>query len=100
MKIRVTLQILLAHSLILPILAQQPNPPQNPTAQNRDDVVRITANLVQIDAVVTDKNGKPIENLQPEDFEIFEDGRLQKIANFSYVARETQAPQPSPTPKV
>ena len=53
-----------------------------------DDVVRITTNLVQIDAVVT-KNGKPIKNLKAEDFEIFEDGRRQEITSFSYVSNVT-----------
>lgn len=50
-----------------------------------DDVVRITSNLVQIDAVVT-KNGKQIKDLKAEDFEIFEDGRRQEITSFAYVS--------------
>src|SRR5688572_21007713 len=50
-----------------------------------DDVVRITTNLVQIDAVVT-KNGKPVANLKAEDFEIFEDGRRQEITSFTYIS--------------
>src|SRR5688572_2716615 len=53
-----------------------------------DDVVRITTNLVQIDAVVT-KNGKPIKDLKAEDFEIFEDGRRQVITSFAYVSNVT-----------
>jgi VWFA-related protein len=50
-----------------------------------DDVVRITTNLVQIDAVVT-KNGKPVKDLKAEDFEIFEDGRRQEIISFAYIS--------------
>ncbi len=50
-----------------------------------DDVVRITTNLVQIDAVVT-KKGKPVKDLKPEDFEIFEDGKRQTITSFAYVS--------------
>lgn len=50
-----------------------------------DDVVRITTNLVQIDAVVT-KKGKPVKDLKAEDFEIFEDGRRQEITSFAYVS--------------
>ena len=50
-----------------------------------DDVVRITTNLVQIDAIVT-KNGKPIRDLKAEDFEIFEDGRRQEITSFAYIS--------------
>src|SRR5687767_1805410 len=50
-----------------------------------DDVVQITTNLVQIDAVVT-KKGKPVKDLKAEDFEIFEDGRRQEITSFVYVS--------------
>jgi VWFA-related protein len=53
-----------------------------------DDVVRITVNLVQIDAVVT-KNGKSIKDLKAADFEIFEDGRRQEITSFAYVSNVT-----------
>ncbi len=48
-------------------------------------VIRITVNLVQVDAVVTDSKGHPVTNLRPEDFEILEDGRPQTITNFSYI---------------
>jgi VWFA-related protein len=41
--------------------------------------------LVQVDAVVTDAQGRHVANLKPEDFEILEDGRPQKITHFSYV---------------
>ena len=54
-----------------------------------DDVVRITTNLVQIDAVVT-RNGKPVKDLKAEDFEIFEDGRRQVITSFAYVSNVTK----------
>ena len=50
-----------------------------------DDVVRITTNLVQIDAVVT-KNRRPVKDLKAEDFEIYEDGKLQTITSFAYVS--------------
>ena len=50
-----------------------------------EDVVRITTNLVQIDAVVT-KNGKMVTDLKAEDFEIFEDGRRQQITSFAYIS--------------
>lgn len=53
-----------------------------------DDVVRITTNLVQIDAVVTDKDGKPMENLTAADFEVLQDGKSQKIVSVSYVNTE------------
>lgn len=53
-----------------------------------DDVVRIETQLVSVPAVVTDRAGRPLTGLSAADFLIFEDGRPQKIANFS----TTEAP--------
>lgn len=60
-----------------------------PGKQGGEDVVRITTNLVQVDAVVTDKDGKPISDLKPEEVQVYEDGRPQKITHFSYMAAGT-----------
>lgn len=58
-----------------------------------DDVVRITTNLVQIDAVVTDKNDRVVTDLRQEDFEVFEDDKPQDVRNFSFISHEpTVAP--------
>jgi VWFA-related protein len=74
-------------STITPTATQQPVPP--PQKVEPDDVVRITTNLVQVDAVITDKNGKVVTDLKAEEIKIFEDGRQQKITNFSYNITET-----------
>jgi VWFA-related protein len=50
----------------------------------QDDVVRITTNLVQADVIVTDKDGRRVADLRPEDFEIVEGGKKQQITHFSY----------------
>jgi VWFA-related protein len=94
MKARLPLAILLITQLLAGGFAQQPTPtptpaPSLPTQErppqpDDDDVVRITTNLVQVDAVVTDKNGKLVTDLKPEEVEIYEDGREQKITNFSF----------------
>src|SRR5260370_24962955 len=88
MKFQKLLTLSLFVVILLPAAGQQIKPP--PEAQKartqEDDVVRITTNLVQIDAVVTDKNGKQVSDLQSEDFDIRVDGKLQKITNFSYVS--------------
>ncbi|HEX8720994.1 MAG TPA: VWA domain-containing protein [Pyrinomonadaceae bacterium] len=52
------------------------------------EVVRIETQLVSVPAIVTDKAGRPLTGLRAEDFQIFEDGRPQKIANFA----TTEAP--------
>ncbi|HEV2800898.1 MAG TPA: VWA domain-containing protein [Pyrinomonadaceae bacterium] len=63
--------------------------PGAPAADDDEEVVRITTNLVQIDAVVVDKKGKQVTDLTAEEFEVFEDKRPQKLTNFSYVLNET-----------
>jgi VWFA-related protein len=50
------------------------------------DVVRITTNLVQIDAVITDKNGNLVTDLKPDELQLLEDKRAQKVTHFSYIA--------------
>lgn len=62
-----------------------PPPPLIPAKVDQDDVVKITTNLVQVDAVVT-KDGKPVRDLKADDFEIFEDGRKQQISSFAYIS--------------
>lgn len=95
MNTHVLLFTLLLASFSLPVRGQQPHIPSSPTKPQqqqqdapdveRQDVVRITTNLVQIDVVVT-KDGKAVTDLQAEDFDIFEDGKPQKITNFSYIS--------------
>src|SRR6185369_10783913 len=70
---------------------------QQPSRSNEDEVVRITTNLVQVDAVITDKNGKLITDLRPDEVQIFEDGHQQKITNFSFVNPEASSARPLPS---
>ncbi|HEX6186976.1 MAG TPA: VWA domain-containing protein [Pyrinomonadaceae bacterium] len=100
MKMRLPLAILLITQMLGGGLAQQPTPtpPPSPSNQERppqpeaEDVVRITTNLVQVDAVITDKDGKLVTDLKPEEVEIYEDGREQKITNFSFNLSESTSP--------
>jgi VWFA-related protein len=81
-------------------LAQnKPAPQPQQTSDDKDDVVKINTNLVQVDAVVT-KDGKPVPNLTADDFEIFEDGRRQTITSFAYITNvAASAPKPAKTDK-
>src|SRR5256714_1827457 len=89
------LPLLLITSLLVSIASAQQvgTPPPAPVLQTQKpgdvDVVRITTNLVQVDAVVTDRNGKLVTDLKPEEVEIFEDGHKQKITHFTYNLTET-----------
>jgi VWFA-related protein len=62
-------------------------------------VVPVGVELVQVDAIVTDKDGRQVTDLTADDFEITEDGKKRVIANFRYVhtgrAEGPSVPAPS-----
>jgi len=66
-----------------------PNRPQAsptpPTAPGDEDVIKINTNLVQVDAVVTDRQGRQVTDLKASDFEIIEEGKTRSPEFFSYV---------------
>lgn len=80
-----TLTILFVLFFFICNFAQTPTP--TPSANDENDVVKVSTSIVQLDAVVTDKKGNPVNNLTAEDFEILQDGKPQKITNFSYISR-------------
>jgi VWFA-related protein len=70
-----------------------PAPAPRPAAAAAPSVpiIRISTEVVQIDAVVTDKSGRQVTNLRPEDFEVFENGQRKVITHLAYV-RTGQGP--------
>lgn len=71
--------------LMCATIAGAPAQTDKNTVDQEDSIVRINTNLVQLDVVVTDKKGRIVTDLTPADFEISQDGRSQKITNFSYI---------------
>lgn len=55
-----------------------------------DDIVKISTNLIQIDVTVTDRDGKTITDLKPEEVEIYENGEKQFITNFSFISAQSK----------
>lgn len=51
-------------------------------ANNQEPALRIKTELLQLRAVVTDKQGKIIEGLKADEFELLENNRPQKIEFF------------------
>jgi VWFA-related protein len=94
MKYPICILLLIASLPLFTALGQRPttSPTREPTTNPKpaeapgqeDEVVRITTNLVQVDAVVTDKNGKLVGDLKREELQISEDGKPQAITNFSF----------------
>ena len=52
------------------------------TSSQTDYVFRAETELVLVNVTVRDKNGKFVANLKPEDFQIKEDGKPQKVVSF------------------
>ena len=48
-------------------------------------VISVDVNLRQVDVVVNDAKGGLVTDLQPGDFLILEDGKPQKLTNFSWI---------------
>ena len=81
------------------VFSQTAKPSVSPTPPTDEDIVKISTALIQIDATVTDKNGKIISDLKPEEVEIYENGKKQQISNFSFVSNvRTESETPDTTP--
>jgi Ca-activated chloride channel homolog len=75
MKLRAILQILCLNICIM-ACATVP-------AQQDDDVVRVSTDLVVLNVTVTDGNGKYVRGLRASDFKIFEDGKEVPLTSIS-----------------
>src|SRR6478672_1973166 len=72
-----------------PPAGQQPPQPatdQPPPAAGQAPVFRTGINFVRVDVIVSDKAGNPVGDLKPEDFEITEQGKPQKVETFKLVS--------------
>jgi len=74
-----------------PTLGEPPPPPRlkptptptPPEELDKDSIIRINAELVQLHVRVIDRNNRPINNVQQSEFHIFEDGVPQAIETFT-----------------
>ena len=58
--------------------------PSAPARQDRPaTVIKTETRVVQVDAVVTDKNGNPVSDLAAKDFHVWDDNKEQTIQSFS-----------------
>lgn len=68
----------LAALTIATAFAQEPRDSSEP-------LIRVTSTLVQVDAIVTDRQGRPATGLEQADFEILQDGKPREISSFQFV---------------
>ena len=89
--IRLVLTLGLVAALLPAAGAQQQQPPPSPPQQPPQDpapgqpTFKARINFVRVDVIVSDRDGKPILDLKPEDFKVFEDGKPQKIEQFDVI---------------
>jgi VWFA-related protein len=82
-----TLSLVGALLLALPAFAQDTSAPSSPpreiTSENSPTSFKLNVNLVVVRVVVRDANGKPVHNLQKDDFLLLDNGKHQSISSFS-----------------
>jgi VWFA-related protein len=83
-RISFTRRALSSFSLAVLLIISTGRAQQRPSEQ-KDDVIRINAELVQTDVTVLDKQGRFVEGLRPEQFELLVEGKPQNISFFEEV---------------
>jgi len=73
------------------VAAKQGQPAQPQTQAQQRPVFRGGAHFVRVD-VYPSQDGKIVEGLTPEDFEVLEDGKPQAIESFDYIKFDTFTP--------
>ena len=81
MKIKSILPIITSLS-ILAIIGHG----QTPEKRDEDAPIRISTELVQIDLLALDKDGNPVDDLTPDDIQVFQDGKEQSILSMTYIS--------------
>jgi VWFA-related protein len=57
----------------------------DPASQIPPVTFKVEVNYVEVDAVVTDKQGNFVRNLGRDDFQVFEDGKPQSVTTFALI---------------
>src|SRR5208337_707485 len=70
----------------IPTETRPPKPPANPkqevSMQDTGTTFKLRVNLVQVHVIVRDGKGNPVENLTRDDFQLFDNGKVQPITTF------------------
>jgi VWFA-related protein len=86
MRIKLVTFFILA-AFVLPII-----PPNKAAVQEAQTTIRAEVALVNVFFTAKDKKGRPIQNLKADDFEVFENRRLQEIEYFSELGEGSEVP--------
>ncbi len=78
------LMVLLAGVALTAGQAQVP-PAQPPPPTQQQPTFKLRVDYVEVDAVVTDRQGRIVRDLKKEDFQVLEDGKAQAVTAFTMV---------------
>jgi VWFA-related protein len=88
--VRVAAVVLLCAFAALPVRAQRAVQSQTTVREEARVVV------VEVPVNVVTRDGKPVEGLKAEDFEVFDDGKPQTITGFEVLDQRKPLPPPAP----
>lgn len=74
------LPILCLGLAVIPAISQDKKP------GDKDEVIRVETQLVDVPVAVTDAKGMPLRGLKQSNFVVYEDGKPQEIADFAAVS--------------
>ncbi|HKO43883.1 MAG TPA: VWA domain-containing protein [Pyrinomonadaceae bacterium] len=66
-----------------PVLKPKPTPTPPEEVIDEDSIVRVNTELVTLNVRVIDRNNRPINNLNQNDFHVYEDGVPQPLEDFT-----------------
>jgi len=81
-RLQITALVVFVAATAAALIADQAPTPQ-PQAQT--PTFKLQVDYVEVDAVVTDRDGNLVKDLKKEDFQVVEDGKAQTISLFSQV---------------
>jgi VWFA-related protein len=81
--VRLVLSILLLCITGFPTPGLRQEPKKSETKPDQADI-KLKAELIQFDVVVTDRDNRPVTGLKKEDFQLFDNNKEQEITHFSY----------------
>jgi len=67
-----------------------PEAKQEVSMQDTGTTFKLRVNLVQVHVIVRDSADKPVENLRKEDFQLYDNGKLQAISTFGVETAESR----------
>ncbi|HKD81789.1 MAG TPA: VWA domain-containing protein [Candidatus Angelobacter sp.] len=83
------LAIMVLCAIAIPMLAQKDQQPGTPKTQGDTYKFSVKANLVIVPVIVTDKQGNHVGGLKAEDFELKEDGSVEKISRVDELTSDS-----------